>query len=97
MKIADRQVKDRPREKMARYGAEKLSDLELLMAIIGSGNKQADVTKIARDVSKLLKAEREISFENIVKITGIGMAKVTELVASFELAKSYLLPGTIFR
>ena len=55
MRISDRHPLDRPREKLARYGAARLSDLELLMAIIGSGNKQADVGKIARQVLKLLR------------------------------------------
>ena len=52
MKISDRHPLDRPREKLARYGTARLSDLELLMAIIGSGNARADVGKIAREVLK---------------------------------------------
>lgn len=52
MKVLDKPKIDRPREKLARYGTARLSDLELLMAIIGSGNKQADVGKIAREVLK---------------------------------------------
>ncbi len=82
---------DRPREKLAKYGAEKLSDLELIMAIIGSGNKQVDVTKISRDVLKLLRSKREISLEEVRGIVGVGEAKATELAASFELARRYLL------
>ena len=82
---------DRPREKLAKYGVEKLSDLELIMAIIGSGNKQVDVTKISRDVLKLLRSKREISLEEVRGIVGVGEAKATELVASFELARRYLL------
>ena len=55
MKIKDKLKADRPREKLARYGAERLSDLELLMAIIGSGNAKADVGVIARRVLRLLR------------------------------------------
>ncbi len=90
-KITDRRKEDRPREKLARYGAEKLSDLELIMAIIGSGNAQADVTKISRDVLKLLKSDRELALKKVRSIVGVGEAKATELVASFELARRYLL------
>lgn len=50
MKLSDKLPADRPREKLATKGATALSDYELLMAIIGSGNKYADVTQIARDV-----------------------------------------------
>ena len=50
MKMSDRRKDLRPREKLQARGAEALSDYELLMAIIGSGTAQADVTKIAREV-----------------------------------------------
>lgn len=89
--IKDRRAEDRPREKLAKYGAGKLSDLELLMAIIGSGNAQADVTKIARNVLKQLRQERSLSLARIRSIVGVGEAKAVELVASFELAKRYLI------
>ncbi|MFC2510932.1 MAG: UPF0758 domain-containing protein [Candidatus Nanoperiomorbus sp.] len=58
MKIKDRYKEDRPREKLAKSGAGRLSDLELLMAIVGSGNVQADVGTIARQVLKLLQDKR---------------------------------------
>ena len=60
MRISDRHPLDRPREKLARYGTARLSDLELLMAIIGSGNKQADVGKIAREVLKIVRQKAAI-------------------------------------
>ena len=40
-KMTDRRKDLRPREKLQVRGAESLSDYELLMAIIGSGNAQA--------------------------------------------------------
>ena len=89
--MTERRKQDRPREKLARYGAGKLSDLELVMAIIGSGNAQADVTKISRDVLKLLQSKRELTLETVREVVGVGEAKATELVASFELARRYLL------
>ena len=46
MKMSDRPKDLRPREKLAAKGAAALSDYELLMAIIGSGTAQADVTKM---------------------------------------------------
>lgn len=90
-KLRDRRAQDRPREKLAKYGAEKLSDLELLMAIIGSGNAQADVTKIARQLLRILKQDRVLAKEEVRSIVGVGNAKAAEILASFELAKRYLL------
>ena len=91
VKISDRRKDLRPREKLQAKGAEALSDYELLMAIIGSGNAQADVTKIARDLLKLLRQERFLAKERVQSIVGIGEAKAAEIVASFELAKRYLV------
>ncbi len=91
MKMADKRKDDRPREKLAKYGPEKLSDIELLQALIGSGNAQADVTTIARDVATLLKRDRILTMDTLSRVKGIGPAKITELLASFELAKRYIL------
>lgn len=91
MKMTDMRKQDRPREKLIQYGAEKLSDIELIQALIGSGNAQTDVTKIARGVAAVLKRDRQLTYETLAKIKGIGPAKMTELLASFELAKRYVL------
>lgn len=86
MKMSDRRKDLRPREKLQARGAEALSDYELLMAIIGSGTAQADVTKIARDVRKLI-AEKgsALTYEDLLAIKSLGPAKATGLMASFEL------------
>lgn len=77
---------DRPREKMAAKGATALSDLELLMALIGSGNAQADVAKIARDAKKLI-AEKgsELTYDDLLSVKSLGPAKATQIMAGFEL------------
>ncbi len=71
---------------MQRKGAEALSDYELLMAIIGSGTAQADVTKIAKDVRKLI-AEKgsTLSYEDLLGVKSLGPAKATQIMAGFEL------------
>ena len=85
-KMSDRRKDLRPREKLAAKGAASLSDYELLMAIIGSGNKQADVTKIARDLQKLLQDKgRELTFDDLLSIGSLGPAKSTQIMAGFEL------------
>lgn len=85
-KITDRRAIDRPREKLAKNGAENLSDYELLMAIIGSGNKYADVTKIARDVRKLILLKGStLTYEDLLSIKSLGPAKSSQIMASFEL------------
>jgi DNA repair protein RadC len=84
--MLDQSKNDRPREKLARKGAAALSDYELLMAIIGSGNAQADVTKIAQNVRKLI-AEKgsNLTYEDLLTIKSLGPAKATQIMAGFEL------------
>ncbi len=84
--IKNRRIDERPREKLQAKGAAALSDYELLMAIIGSGNAQADVTKIARDVQKLLQEKgSELSYEDLLTVKSLGPAKATQIMAGFEL------------
>lgn len=88
--------KDRPREKMKLKGPEALSDLELLQALIGSGNKRSDVTKISKDTLSLFKKNgAQISYVQLEKITGLGKAKITEILAAIELSKRYLLQSEL--
>ena len=92
MKIKDRYKEDRPREKLAKSGAGRLSDLELLMAIIGSGNAQADVGTIARQVLKLLQDKKgELTYGDLRSVVGLGEAKIPVILAGLELAKRYLV------
>lgn len=84
--IKERHKELRPREKLQAKGVEALSDYELMMAIIGSGNAQADVTKIARDVQKLLKEKgSELTYDDLLTVKSLGPAKATQIMAGFEL------------
>ena len=86
VKMSDRRKDLRPREKLQMKGAATLSDYELLMAIIGSGNAQADVTKIARYVQILLKEKgSELSYEDLLTVKSLGPAKASQIMAGFEL------------
>ena len=84
--MSDRRKDLRPREKLQARGAEALSDYELLMAIIGSGTQYADVTKLAREVQKLLKEKGSgLAYEDLLSIKSLGPAKATNIMAGFEL------------
>ncbi len=90
MRIKDRFREDRPREKIAKKGVESLSSIELAMAVIGSGNAQADVTKIARKLDKILKEnDGKVSYADLMEITGMGEARVAQILAAIELGNHY--------
>jgi len=86
------QAQDRPREKLQAKGAAALSDFELLQALIGSGNKYADVSKIAKDTLKLFqRLGANITYEQLQQVTGMGPARITGILAALELSKRYLI------
>jgi DNA repair protein RadC len=91
-KLADLHAADKPREKLKAKGAAALSDFELFQALIGSGNAHADVSKIAKDALALFRQNGvTVTYEQLEAITGLGMAKITEILAALELSKRYLL------
>lgn len=83
-----------PREKLVKFGASNLSDLELLRVLIGSGNKQASAQDISKQILKVLKEKGSaVSFDDLLTIKGMGIAKTSEIIALFELGKRYLMPA----
>ena len=92
--MRDRSPLDRPREKMKSKGVGALSDLELLMAIIGSGVGGHDVAEISREIKKLLdKYGVDMPRTELERVLGLGEAKISEILAAFELARRHLIPA----
>lgn len=82
---------DRPREKMAKYGAEMLSNSELLAIIINNGNKEKSAVELAKEILKLghdnLDELGKLSLNDMQKIKGIGIAKAISISAALELGR----------
>lgn len=93
MKIKDVPISERPYEKLEMYGAEKLSNSELLAIILKTGSKQESVVSLAQKVLNLigdqqnLRGLQDISIEEFMGIKGIGKVKAIQLKAVCELAK----------
>ena len=51
-KIKDLPKVDRPREKLEKYGPEKLSHSELLAILLGTGTKGVNVVELANKILK---------------------------------------------
>lgn len=86
----------RPREKLKEKGAEALSDTELIAIILGSGNKDQDVMTLASKIAKMITENKgRISLEDISCIDGIGLAKASQILAGFELARRHIVKESV--
>src|SRR3989338_930766 len=88
MKIKDLPKVDRPREKLQKYGPEKLSDEELLAIILRTGRKGANAVQLARSALAVNDGKlRDASLQDIMKVSGLGTAKASEVIACMELGR----------
>ncbi|MEO0009504.1 MAG: DNA repair protein RadC [candidate division WOR-3 bacterium] len=84
---------ERPRERLVRYGADKLSGEELLAVLISRGTSGVPVREIAHELLVRFGSVAgiaEASIEELKRVPGIGLAKACQLKAAFELARRYL-------
>ena len=87
LSIMELQPQDRPREKLENKRALALSDLELLMILLSSGNAKRRVNEIALDLLTLLDTKVDATTDDIAKISGIGTAKASVISAALELGR----------
>lgn len=100
MKIKDLPLSERPYEKLEVYGAENLSNAELLAIIIKTGTKEQSSVTIAQKILNLkentdkenLRFLQDISLEEFMQIKGIGKVKAIQLKAICELTKRIARP-----
>lgn len=83
---------ERPREKLMRYGPEKLSNSELLAILLRSGKKGENVVELASKILKRFGTDKlpYLTVEELKDYPGLGPAKACEIVACFELGKRLL-------
>ena len=81
---------DKPRERLFNYGANNLSNEELISIILKTGSKKYSVKEVSlklleeiKDITKL----NDIGISSLMKIDGIGRVKAIELKAALELGR----------
>lgn len=93
LKIKDLPMNERPYEKLEKYGAEALSDAELLAIIIKTGTKNETSVSLAQRIlakdeeGKGIAALHDFSLEQLRTINGIGKVKAIQIKAVMELSK----------
>jgi len=84
---------ERPREKLARSGAQALSDAELLAIFLRTGVKGKSAVDLGRDLLGRYGGLRQVLNAGqgaLGQISGLGPAKCAQLQAALELGKRYL-------
>lgn len=83
-----------PYERFLSFGAENLTEAELLAIILRTGTRDASALKLAEEVLSLAAYPREgllglhdVSIEELMEIRGIGIVKAVKLKCIAELSK----------
>jgi len=97
LRIADIPASERPRERLLAKGAKNLANAELLAILLGTGQGKGKLSAVGlgqfilqelsqhqRDPLDVL---RDISPQELMKISGVGPAKATTILAAVELGK----------
>lgn len=88
--IKDLPKEDRPRERLLKYGAQHLSNQELLAILVGSGTKDESVMTLSKRLLMHFEGLHllpDATIEELTTIKGIGPAKGVTLLAAIELGK----------
>ena len=90
MRLKDQPLSERPRERLAAYGADALSQAELVAILLRTGLKGTNVLDIGKQLIQkyvFLQALAGASIEDLKQVKGIGQDKAVTLAAAFALAR----------
>lgn len=85
---------DMPRERLIEQGPGVLSDLEMIVLVLGSGLPGHDVFSVARELLDRfgsLRAMLDATYADFDGLRGIGPAKKAQLLAIMEMARRSLV------
>lgn len=83
---------DKPREKLVLKGVQALKNDELMSILLGSGVQGKNVRKLAKEIISLIDDSFEnLTLDKLCNIHGLGTAKASQILASLELSKRYLI------
>ncbi|MFP4527314.1 MAG: RadC family protein [Candidatus Kapaibacterium sp.] len=88
--IRDWREDERPRERLAKHGANALSDAELLAILISSGTRGFSALDAARELLKRHESLGKLSACDLSEfraVPGLGNARAIGLAAAFEIGK----------
>lgn len=92
LRITDLPENERPRERLLRYGAESISNVELLSIILRTGTFDENIISLSTRVLKNLGGLNGLlnsNIEELTQIKGIGKAKAAQILALAEISKRF--------
>ena len=93
-RIGDLKPEERPRERLAARGVTALSDTELLTLMLGSGQANRGVERLALEILAVMDGREGVpDTQELMAVAGIGPARASMLAASFEYARRRLRPS----
>ncbi|MBL8962098.1 MAG: hypothetical protein JNJ98_19705, partial [Gemmatimonadetes bacterium] len=94
LNIRELPATERPRERLASHGASRLSSIELLAILLGTGNRHRSSLGLAQEVLMTAGGSlRRIASQPVASLTrvaGIGAARATVVHAALELGRRML-------
>ena len=97
LRISDMSASERPRERLLTHGVAQLSTAELLAILLGTGQGAGKLSAIGlgqlilktvgQNLSDPLEGLQNASIQQLMEISGIGVAKATTILAAIELGK----------
>jgi len=83
---------ERPRERLIRFGADKLSDTELLAILLRVGSSGQSAVDMARELINQFGTFRNIDSKSFAELKrkGLGIAKIAQIKAAIEIGKRFL-------
>lgn len=81
---------ERPREKLLRYGPDRLESRDLLALLLGTGTRSLSALGLADRLLVKFQSIHGIasaSIEELTTLSGVGVAKAAQIVAAVELGR----------
>ncbi len=89
-RITDLEENDRPRERLAKYGPQSLSNAELLAILLRVGLEGENVVAMSQRLLNDfggLRGLQQATLDDVVRKKGLGPAKAAQIMAAIELGR----------
>jgi DNA repair protein RadC len=97
VRMKDLPLLGRPREKMVSGSPKNLTEAELLAILLGTGTTGKNVIALSESLLKKYPGKKisQVSFDELIKISGVGKSKASRILSAFELGERFFAPSAL--